>query len=53
MGIGLMLSFSYILFLRFSQMFVHSAILPPWIALWVPNMLYAVIALYLYRIAPK
>ncbi len=52
-GIGLVLSFSYILFLRFSQMFVHAGVLPPWIALWVPNMLYALIAAFLYRIAPK
>ncbi len=52
-GIGLMLSFSYILFLRFSQMFVHAAIMPPWIAIWIPNMLYACIAAFLYRIAPK
>lgn len=52
-GIGLMLSFSYILFLRFSQMFVHAAVMPPWIAIWVPNILYAFIAAFLYRIAPK
>lgn len=52
-GIGLMLSFSYILFLRFSQMFVHAGVMPPWIALWIPNMLYALIAAFLYRIAPK
>jgi lipopolysaccharide export system permease protein len=52
-GIGLVLSFSYILFLRFSQMFVHGGVLPPWIALWVPNLLYSFIAAFLYRIAPK
>ncbi|MDR1681409.1 MAG: LptF/LptG family permease [Prevotellaceae bacterium] len=52
-GIGLALSFSYILFLRFSEMFVHANLLPPVIALWVPNCLYAVIAIILYRIAPK
>lgn len=52
-GIGLVLSFSYILFLRFSQMFVHGGVLPPWIALWVPNLLYSLIAAFLYRIAPK
>ncbi|HCT93424.1 MAG: hypothetical protein A2X19_01070 [Bacteroidetes bacterium GWE2_39_28] len=52
-GIGLMLSFSYILFLRFSQMFVHAGVLPTWIALWLPNMLYLLIALGLYRAAPK
>ncbi|MDR2362514.1 MAG: LptF/LptG family permease [Prevotellaceae bacterium] len=52
-GIGLALSFSYILFLRFSEMFVHANLLPPAIALWVPNCLYAIIAIVLYKIAPK
>lgn len=53
LGIGIALSFSYILFLKFSQMFVHTDLLPPGIALWVPNIMYAVIAVFLYRIAPK
>ena len=52
-GIGIALSFSYILFLRFSQMFVHTGSLPPSIALWLPNVIFAVIAVFLYRIAPK
>ena len=52
-GIGIALSFSYILFLRFSQMFVHTGTLPPAIALWVPNVIFAFIAIFLYRIAPK
>jgi len=52
-AIGLILSFTYILFLRFSQMFVHAGVLPPWIALWMPNVLYSIIALVLYRMAPK
>ncbi len=52
-GIGIALSFSYILFLRFSQMFVHAGTLPPWIALWLPNILFALIAWALYRLAPK
>ena len=52
-GIGIALAFSYILFLRFSQMFVYTGTLPPWIALWLPNVVYAFIAAFLYRIAPK
>ena len=52
-GIGIALSFSYILFLRFSQMFVHTGTLPPAIALWVPNVIFAFVAVFLYRIAPK
>ncbi|MCI1779509.1 MAG: LptF/LptG family permease [Bacteroidales bacterium] len=53
LGIGIALSFSYILFLRFSQMFVYTDTLPAWIALWIPNVLYAIVAGFLYRIAPK
>lgn len=52
-GIGIALAFTYILFLRFSQMFVHTGTLPPGIAMWVPNLLYMVIAGFLYKIAPK
>lgn len=52
-GVGIALSFSYILFLRFSQMFVHTGTLPPSIALWLPNVIFAIVAIFLYRIAPK
>jgi lipopolysaccharide export system permease protein len=52
-GIGIGLAFTYILFLRFSQMFVHTGALPPFIALWLPNIIFAIIAAFLYRIAPK
>jgi len=52
-GIGIALAFSYILFLRFSQMFVFTGVLPPFIALWIPNVIYTIIAAVLYRMAPK
>ena len=52
-GIGIGLAFTYILFLRFSQMFVHTGVLPPFIALWLPNIIFAIIAGVLYRVAPK
>lgn len=52
-GIGLALSFIYILFMRFSQMFVHTGTLPPGLAIWLPNMVFAIVAAVLYRIAPK
>ena len=52
-GIGIALAFTYILFLRFSQMFVHTGTLPPFIALWLPNIVFTIIAVFLYRIAPK
>ena len=52
-GLGIALAFTYILFLRFSQMFVHTGVMSPGIALWVPNILYACVAAFLYKIAPK
>lgn len=52
-GIGIALAFTYILFLRFSEMFVYTGALPPGVALWMPNVIYAIIAAFLYRIAPK
>ena len=53
MAIGIGLSFSYILFMRFSEMFVYTGALPPAIAIWMPNAIFAVIAAILYKIAPK
>ena len=53
LGLGIALAFSYILFLKFSEMFVYTGLLPPVIALWIPNVLFAIIAAILYRIAPK
>ena len=53
-GIGLALSFSYILFQKFSQMFVLKDIIAsPALALWIPNMLFAIVAVILYKLAPK
>jgi len=52
-GVGIALAFSYILFLRFSQMFVYTGTLPPAIALWLPNVIFTIIAAVLYKIAPK
>lgn len=52
-GIGLALSFIYILFMRFSQMFVLTDTLPVVLAIWLPNIVFALIAFLLYKIAPK
>ena len=39
--------------IRFFEEFAKSGTLPPWIAVWIPNVLYLCIAVYLYRKAPK
>ena len=52
-GIGTGLCFSYILFNRFFEEFAKSGTLPPGLAVWLPNIIYLFIAIYLYRKAPK
>jgi lipopolysaccharide export system permease protein len=52
-GIGLMLSFSYILFLQFASQFSLKGNLGPMLAMWIPNLIYSVIGLVLYKLAPK
>ena len=53
LGIGLALSFSYILLQSISSTFAINAGLPSVIAAWIPNILYAFIAYYCYRNAPN
>lgn len=48
-GIGLVLSFSYILFMTVTSTFAISGYTSPFVAMWIPNMLYIVIAIVLYR----
>lgn len=52
-GFGIALSFSYILFMQISKEFARAGDLAPWLAVWLPNFAYAVIAVILYRLAPK
>ena len=53
LGIGIGLAFSYILFLRFAQMFVYAGTMPAGLALWIPNLLFALITVFLYTKAQK
>jgi len=52
-GIGLLISASYILFMQISTNFAISSSLSPLLAVWIPNILYSIIGVYLYIRAPK
>ena len=52
-GFGIALSFSYILFMQVSKEFSISGDLKPIVAVWIPNFIFAVIAMVLYKLAPK
>ncbi|MBO7133354.1 MAG: LptF/LptG family permease [Bacteroidales bacterium] len=51
--LGMLLSFSYILFQRFSTTFALSGLLSPVLAVWVPNFIFALIAIVVYFTAAK
>ncbi|MDE6817893.1 MAG: LptF/LptG family permease [Muribaculaceae bacterium] len=47
-GIGLALSFTYILFMGVTQTFAINGLTSPAVAMWIPNIVYTFIALALY-----
>jgi lipopolysaccharide export system permease protein len=53
LGIGLTLSFTYILFQRIFETFAINGGFPPLIAVWIPNILFAIISLIIVKYAPK
>lgn len=52
-GIGLLFAFTYIMFMQVSTVFSINADMDPMIAVWIPNLVYAIIGLFLYRWAAK
>jgi lipopolysaccharide export system permease protein len=52
-GIGIALCFSYIMLNRVFEEFAKGGTLPTMLAVWLPNIIYTIIAIYLYRKAPK
>jgi lipopolysaccharide export system permease protein len=52
-GIGLALSMAYILFMTVSSTFAVKGGMSPFIAAWIPNIIFIFIALYLYKRAPN
>lgn len=53
LGLGLLLSFSYILFMQVSTVFAISGNTPPFLAVWIPNIFYSIIALFVFRWAAR
>ena len=53
LSIGLLLSFGYILFMQISTTFATNSNLLPVVAVWIPNLLFALVALLLVKYAPK
>ncbi len=53
LALGVIISVLYILFSRFSIVFASQGDFPPLLAAWMPNIIFGLLALYLYQKAPK
>tara|TARA_B110000914_G_scaffold219831_1_gene228997 strand:- start:7920 stop:8996 length:1077 start_codon:yes stop_codon:yes gene_type:complete len=53
LSIGVIISFSYILFMQVSTTFATNGNLLPAIAVWIPNIIFSLIAIIFIKLAPK
>ena len=53
LGLGITISFAFILFMQVSNTFAINGSIPPIVAVWIPNIFFASLALLLARLAPK
>ena len=53
LGLGITIAFSYILLVKVAMAFGVNSTMSPAVAAWIPNMLYAVLAVILLAKAPK
>jgi len=53
LGMGIAIAFTFILMLQVTSVFAVFGNLPPSISLWIPNMIFAIVAVMLLRAAPK
>lgn len=52
-ALGVVISFTYILFTQFSKQFAIGGLLPVMLAVWLPNLFFTFVALLLFRLAPR
>lgn len=53
LALGVLISVTYILFSRFSVVFATKGDFTPWLAAWIPNIFFGILAIFLYKKAPK
>ena len=53
LGIGISLSFIFIFFMQLFTSYASSGVMPAYIAVWIPNIIFGTVALILLRYAPK
>lgn len=53
LGIGITISFTFILLMQITTVFSTFSNLPPSIGVWIPNIIFGLLGIYLLKIAPK
>lgn len=53
LGVGITICFAFILFMQVTTVFATFGNLPPAVAVWIPNLLFGLLSIYLIKIAPK
>jgi len=53
LGFGIALSFTYLMFLQVSKVFALSGSVSPLMSMWIPNIIFTIIAIFIYRWAAK
>ncbi len=53
LGIGIGLTFTYILFMQVSNVFATFGNVSPLLATWIPNIIFGVLSIFMIRMAPK
>ncbi len=53
LGLGIAITFTFIMFLQVTTVFATRGNLAPGIAVWIPNIIFGIVGLFLLRIAPK
>lgn len=52
-ALGFSLSFVFILFFMLSRTFAEAGSLPPFMAAWIPNIIFATISMFMYKYVPR
>jgi lipopolysaccharide export system permease protein len=52
-ALGFLIAFTFIIFFMMSRAFAENGSLNPLLAVWLPNIIFGLITIYLYRLVPK
>jgi len=52
-GLGIFISFAFVMFMQISNTFAAGGFLSPIVAVWIPNILFSIVALFLLKTAQK